>query len=150
MCLSSGQTTHTGVLTGPHEGAQSHPMTKPKAATLLPPETAQHVAAMLPEWRGYCPNLSEALGGLMFGQAFGWKGLYMIHSRAKVRAMETTLGLVFREVLPERTALTSKIYGIRIADELGKFWAVVKGEIPVPGGKGYADDEGQSDLFMTG
>ena len=138
------------MLTDPPAGFRVAPMTKAKTAPLLPPETAHHVAALLPEWRGYCPDLSEALGALVFGQAYGWKGLYMIHSRTKVRAMEATLGLNFREILPERTALTSKIIGIRVADEIGRFWAVVKGEVPVRGGKGYADDEGQSDLFMTG
>jgi len=125
-------------------------MSKAKTPHLLPPELAQHVAGLFPTYRGYCPELAEAIGALVFGQAFGWKGVFMIYSRGKVRSMEKILGLNFREVMPERTENSSRIHGVRLADEIGRFWAVVKGEVPVRGGKGYADDEGQSDLFLTG
>lgn len=123
-------------------------MSKPNAARALSPELSAHVAAVVHEYRGSCPSLSEAIGALVFGQFYGWKGVYMIYSRAKVRSMEEILGLKFREVMPERTDDSARINGIRIADELGKFWAVAKAEISVPGGKQYADDLGQSDLFL--
>ena len=49
--------------------------------------------------------------------------------------------------MPERTELSTRITGIRWADQLGKFWAVVKGEVPVPGGKARMNDGDQPDLF---
>ena len=125
-------------------------MSKRKHPPLLPEDLAAHVERRAAEFRGYCPELAEAIGALVFGQVFGWKGVWMIYSRSKVKSMEAALGLTFRDVMPERTEESSRILGVRLADELGKYWAVVKGEVPVQGGKAYADDEGQSDLFMTG
>lgn len=123
-------------------------MTKRKQS-LLTPELVEHIERRMVEFRGFCPELAEAIGVLTFGQAFGWKGVWMIYSRSKIKKMEAALDLSFRDHMPERTEQSSRILGVRMADEIGKYWAIVKGEHPVPH-KAYVDDEGQSDLFMTG
>ena len=118
-------------------------MSKPKIPPLLPPELAQHVAALLPEYRGYCPELAEAIGALVFGQAFGWKGVFMIYSRSKVRSMGGSSASTSARSC-RSAPLSSRILGIRLADEIGKFWAVVKGEVrcraarPTPTTRGRA------------
>ena len=74
----------------------------------------------------------------------------MIHTRGTVKKYEKILGLEFKDCMPERTEYTDRLLGIRLADEIGKFWAVVKGEVPVPGGKAYMHGEDQDDLFLGG
>lgn len=126
-------------------------MKKPKH--LFPFLTAEQSASVekaMAEYKGYAPALSDAVGALVLGQLYGWKAVYMIHSRSSIKRFEEILGLSLRDSMPERTELSSRILGVRLADELGRFWAVVKGDVSVPGGKSYLDDLGQADLFHEG
>ena len=115
----------------------------------LDASTSAQVVQRCTTYRGQADDISNALGALVFGQLYGWRGVYMTHSRAMIRRYESILGIKFRECMPERTDASQRILGVRIADEVGKFWAVVKGEHYVTG-KGYADDVGQADLFRSG
>lgn len=124
-----------------------------KAGHLFPFLSAEQSAAVvkrLQEYRGYAPTASDAVGALVLGQVYGWRGIMMLHSRSTVRKFEQVLGLSLRDCMPDRTQFSERILGVRIADEMGKFWAVVKGEVPVAGGKAYIDDAGQTDMFNTG
>jgi hypothetical protein len=124
-----------------------------KKQTLLPflePEIADKVQDAALAFRGYAPQLSDSLGALVFGQLYGWRAVMMLHSRAKIRSYEEALGITFREHMPERTEHSDRILGVRLADELGKFWAVVKGDVSVPGGKAFIEDERQAEIFRTG
>jgi hypothetical protein len=121
---------------------------KPKRLLpFLPPEVDQAVVQTASEYRGHCGTLAGALGALTFGQLYGWKAVWLVHSRSTIKEYEAALGISFRDHMPERTELSSRITGIRWADELGKFWAVVKGEVSVPGGKARMNDGDQPDLF---
>ena len=146
MCLSSGQTVR-GVLTCPHEGEHSAPMKRASLLPYLPADTEASVIEAAKSFRGYAPRLADALGALAFGQIYGWRAVMICYSRSTVKGYEQALGISFRDHMPDRTDVSHRILGVRLADDLGKFWAVVKGEVSVPGGKAYVDDEGQSDLF---
>jgi hypothetical protein len=116
----------------------------------LPADVRQIVDERINNFRGFSDVLSAAIGALVTGHYYGWRGLYCIHSPTTVRKYEKILGVKFSEVMPERTENTSRLLGVRMADEIGRYWAVVKGEVTVPGGRGYVDDKDQSDLFNTG
>lgn len=132
-------------------GSKKLPMTKQKQSMFpfLPSEQSAAVEKAIAEYKGYAPRVSHAIGALVLGQLYGWRAIVMIHSRSNIREFEAILGVTFRDVMPDRTELSDRILGVRIADELGKFWAVVKGDVSVPG-KSYVDDAGQSDLFIGG
>lgn len=105
------------------------------------------VDAAVKNYRGMGDHLSAALGALALGEYLGWRGLLFVHDRRTLKRYEEILGLEFKDVLPEKTDYTERLLGYRIADKLGKFWAVVKGEIKVPAGKGLMDADGQEDMF---
>lgn len=98
-------------------------------------------------YSGMSDQLAAALGALALGEYLGWRGLLFVHDRRTLKRYEEILGLEFKEVLPEKTDYTERLLGYRIADKIGKFWAVVKGEVRVPEGKGFMDADGQEDLF---
>lgn len=102
------------------------------------------------QYSGMSDTLSSALGALAMGHYVGWRGLLMVHNRQTVRRYEEILGVKFSEIMPERTDQTDRLLGIRIADQLGKFWAVVKSEIRIPEGKAFIESDGQDDLFTGG
>lgn len=122
-------------------------MKRTRLLPFLDPETATQVETACATYRGQSDMISSALGALMFGQLYGYRGVCMAHTRQAVRRYEALLGIKFREHMPERTELSERILGIRAADEIGKFWAVVKGEIAVQA-KRWVDDVGQGDLFQ--
>lgn len=114
--------------------------------SFLDASTAASVEQRLAAYRGDGEDISGAVGALVMGQLYGFRGVAMVLSRAKLRRYEELLGLKLRDHMPERTDLSRRILGVRISDEVGKFWAVVKGDHWVSG-KGRADDFGQADLF---
>ncbi len=122
-------------------------MKKSQLFPFLTPEQNATVEASVSTYRGQSDTISDALGALAFGQFYGWRGLYMAHGRQKIRRFEAVLGIRLRESMPERTDLSERILGVRVADEIGKFWAVVKGDVSVRGGKRHMDDLAQADLF---
>lgn len=150
---SSGHIRKTTTPYGAAKGLTPHPVgcsyspMSPHPFSNLTPEQRATVDAAVANYRGFSDKLSAALGGLAAGYYFGWRGLLMVHDRSTIKKYEAILGLDFKECLPERTEHTDRLFGIRLADQLGKFWAVVKNEIAVPGGKAFMDDDGQGDMF---
>jgi len=124
-------------------------MKRARLLPYLPADVEDSVVQAVLDYRGMAPKVADALGALAFGQLYGWRGVMMIYSRSTVRGYEQALGITFKDHMPDRTEVSDRILGVRVADELGRFWAVVKGEISVPGGKSYVDDEGQGDLFNS-
>lgn len=124
-------------------------MKKSQILPFLDPSVASQVEKAALEYRGYAPTVADALGALVFGQLYGWRGVMMLYSRSRIRDFEAALGISFRDHMPGRTDHSARILGVDLADRIGKFWAVVKGEVQVPGGKAYIDDADQPDMFRT-
>lgn len=124
-------------------------MKKSQILPFLDSSVATQVEKAALEYRGYAPTVADALGALVFGQLYGWRAVMMLYSRSRIRDFESALGISFRDHMPDRTDHSARILGVDLADRIGKFWAVVKGEVPVPGGKAYIDDADQPDMFRT-
>jgi hypothetical protein len=75
--------------------------------------------------------LQASLGALMLGRFYGWRFLRLVLSRSTYRRYEKVLDIKFNEVCPERGPLIEKSFGMRIVDEMGKFWLAVKGMVKV-------------------
>lgn len=83
------------------------------------------------EYKGDPWILENALGAYVVAQFYGWRVFRLLHAnRLTVRKYEKVLGVRFEDVCPERTELSTKCRGIRIADRVGAFWRVVRGEAP--------------------
>ena len=80
---------------------------KPKAARIakLLPEQVEQLRKIeeeaIAEFRGDLCQLEAALGMLRMGHHFGWKVLYIIHSKKTVRNYEDILNIRIRDVFEE-------------------------------------------------
>lgn len=81
--------------------------------------------------RGFVGQLTElesAMGMLLMGHHFGWKVLYLIHSKKTIRKYEDILGVKIRELFPETGPSSYRSVGLELAIKASNFWKVVSGE----------------------
>ncbi|MEN8721114.1 MAG: hypothetical protein ABF296_12725 [Oceanococcaceae bacterium] len=91
-------------------------------------EKLQIVQRAACNFHGQFADLERAVGMLMLGDAYGWRVLTLAHERRTLRKYEEILGITVREAFDERGPLATKSIGLKITDQLGNFWKVVKGE----------------------
>lgn len=85
------------------------------------------------KYRGDLGDLESALGMLRLGQQYGWRVMYLIHSKATIRKYEKILGISVKEEMPEEGPSSHRVPAIRIIKAVGNFWKVVSGEAKVEG-----------------
>jgi hypothetical protein len=83
-------------------------------------------------FEGQLDELESALGMLRLGQHFGWKVLYLIHSKRTIRKYEGILNIKVREIFPETGPSSYRSYGFNIAETYSNFWKVAGGDIKIP------------------
>lgn len=83
-------------------------------------------------FEGQLDELESALGMLRLGQHFGWKVLYLIHSKRTIRKYEGILDIKVREIFPETGPSSYRSYGFNIAETYSNFWKVAGGDIKIP------------------
>lgn len=81
---------------------------------------------------GQLDELESALGMLAMGHHFGWKVLYLIHSKKTIRKYEDILGIKIRDIFPEKGPSSYRSYGLTLAEKIGNFWKVAGGDIKIP------------------
>jgi hypothetical protein len=77
---------------------------------------------------GQLDELESALGMLLMGHHFGWKVLYLIHSKKTVRKYEDILGVKIRDIFDESGPSSDRSVGLALAMKASNFWKVVSGE----------------------
>lgn len=90
-------------------------------------ELDAHIEKIAKEFKGYCPDLMNAIGALHFGRLYGYKVLRICISSQSYTKHQRTLGLNFRDVIPAETQLSSKSVGYSLAKDLDNYWNVIKG-----------------------
>lgn len=83
-------------------------------------------------FQGQLDELESALGMLRLGHYFGWKVLYLIHSKRTIRKYEGLLGIKIREIFPETGPSSYRSFGLAFAEKFSNFWKVVGGDIKIP------------------
>jgi len=84
----------------------------------------------LKNYRGVYDSLSGAIGYLFAGRHYGWRVMFLVHSRATVAKYEGILGIKSREVFPEETEFSHRSLAFRLLGHATNFWKAVKGETP--------------------
>jgi hypothetical protein len=84
------------------------------------------------DFSGQLDELESALGMLRMGFHFGWKVLYLIHSKRTIRKYEEILNIKVRDVFPEVGPSSYRSYGYVIAEKLSNFWKIVSGDTKIP------------------
>lgn len=80
------------------------------------------------DFQGILDELEGALGMYMIGRHFGWKVLYIIHSKRTVAKYEAILKINVREEFPETTPDSERSFGFQALQAITNFWKVVSGE----------------------
>lgn len=82
---------------------------------------------------GQLDELESALGMLRLGHHYGWKVLYLVHSKRTIRKYEGILGDIrIRNIFPETGPSSYRSFGLALADKFSNFWKVVGGDIKIP------------------
>ena len=84
-------------------------------------------------FKGELTQLESALGMLNMGHHFGWKVLYLVHSKRTIRSYENILNIKIRDIFPETGPSSYRSNGYRAAEKLSNFWKVVSGEFKIDG-----------------
>lgn len=81
-------------------------------------------------FHGDLGELEGALGMYMIGRHFGWKVLYIIHSKKTIRKYEDILGITVREAFPEVGPDAERSNGYRVVQHATNFWkSITSGQI---------------------
>ena len=83
-------------------------------------------------FRGGLDELEGALGMYMIGRHFGWKVIYLIHTKKTVAKYEKFLGIVVRDEFEAETIDSHRNLGFQAASALSNFWKVVSGDDKLP------------------
>ena len=109
---------------------------KPKAEKLAVLSPAQRAELeriegdAIAKFRGDAGDLESALGMLRMGHHYGWKVLYLVHSKATIRKYEGILGVKIRDVFPEEGPSAYRSAAFRLAETVSNFWKFISGELP--------------------
>jgi len=118
---------------------------KPKAARVarLTPEQEEQLrkieAETIADFQGDLCQLEAALGMLRMGHHYGWKVLYIIHSKKTIRTYEEILKIRIRDVFDETGPSSYRSIGFHIAQMYSNFWKVAGGDIKIPRRKDAAN-----------
>ena len=82
-------------------------------------------------FKGDLTLLESALGMLRMGHHFGWRVLYLLHSKRTIRNYEEILGIKIRDIFPDKGPSSYRSYGLNIADTFTNFWKVVGGDTKI-------------------
>ena len=79
-------------------------------------------------------ELESALGMYMLARHFGWKVLYLVHSRKTIKKYEEILGIKLSEHFEEFGPDADRTNAKKAIDLVTNFWKLVSGEEKPPGG----------------
>jgi len=79
-------------------------------------------ARAIVEFEGQCEVLESAMGAYAMGLTHGWQAMRVLHTSNTLKKYEAILKVDLRERTKQRTWLSRRICGIRIADGFDKFW----------------------------
>lgn len=94
-----------------------------------PEELVNLTNETIKKFKGDIPELESAIGMLFAGRQYGWKVMYLVHSKATIRKYEKILGVKIREVCPELGPLADRSVGWKIAKKVSNFWKEVTSNI---------------------
>lgn len=73
-------------------------------------------------------ELESAVGMYMVGFHFGWRILYMVHTKKTIRKYEALLDIKVADVFPEYGPDADRTNAFKILQTISSFWKVVSGD----------------------
>ncbi len=95
-----------------------------RLAKLTPEQTSQLQDIedkAITNFSGTLDELESALGMLRMGHHFGWRVLYLIHSKKTIRKYEEILDIKVRDLFPEEGPSAERSIGLALAKKASNF-----------------------------
>ena len=105
--------------------------TETKTPPATPKEAAERYAVMdrvIRQTGFQIDELESALGMYMVGFHFGWRVLYLVHSKRTIAKYEAILGLKISEVFPEYGPDADRTNAYEVIQSVQNFWKLVSGD----------------------
>lgn len=94
-------------------------------------ELMKNIDEVSKNFKGQLDDLYLAVGMIVVGRLFGWRVIRLTASRSQwARAIKYFGDL--KTLMPERGKYAHRSVGLKIVDDVGKYWDVVKGVVSVP------------------
>ena len=87
--------------------------------------------AAIKNHQGGIDVVEQAVGMYLVGRHFGWRVLYLVHSKRTIRKYEEILGIRVQEEFDEVGPDADRSPAWVAAQKLSNFWKVVSGDIPL-------------------
>lgn len=98
--------------------------------TINPTELVDILDSAIKNYSGSAIELEAAIGMFVAGRRYGWKVLYLVHSKRTIKKYEKILGIEdIRDHLPETSDRTHKSVAWNLVQKVDNFWKAVKGEL---------------------
>lgn len=94
-------------------------------------EQCDFVHRVISGYSGPAGDLEAALGMFLIGRYFGWRALFVMHSKKTVAKYETILGIEVQEAFEPEGPDVNRAPGYQAANSRPSFWRVVSGEDPI-------------------
>ena len=88
--------------------------------------------AVISDYRGQIDELESAIGMYMVGRHFGWKILYLVHSKRTMKKYEEILGIKASEAFEPFGPDAPSTRAFELLQHASNFWKVVSGEEKLP------------------
>jgi len=118
-------------MTTPKKPRKSKEEVLAKLSALQRRQLEEIEANAIADFEGVLDELESALGMLHLGHHFGWKVLYLIHSKRTIRKYERILGIKIRDVFDETGPSSHRLPSFNIVEKLSNFWKAIGGEISI-------------------
>jgi len=103
-------------------------------------ELIQIAQTAILNYSGDIDVLNSALGMLFTGHYYGWRFLYIVHSKRTIRKYHKVLDIKVTEYFEPVGSLSHRSAGLIGANKHSNFWKCVSGDIQIPNRKLITDD----------
>lgn len=97
----------------------------------LTPEQCEMIQKACAEYHGQLDDLYQAIGLIVAGQLFGWRVMRLVSTRSNWQKAQELFGDP-KKLMDPRGPYAHRSLGLKIADELGEFWEIVRGLTKIP------------------
>jgi hypothetical protein len=101
----------------------------------------QKVDYLARNFEGNVDDFNSAVGFLFSGYYYGWRFLYLAHSKRTVRKYEQILEIKVRDFFDQTGQFSYRSVGLNHAVKYPNYWKLVSGDIPIPDRKSILTHE---------
>ncbi|MFM8445602.1 MAG: hypothetical protein ACKN9W_19965 [Methylococcus sp.] len=95
------------------------------------PEIQQMIFNASQTYSGQMDDFYQAVGMLVIGRLYGWRVMRIAGTHANWKTANQIFGDL-KTLMDERGELAHRSLGLRLADEAGRYWEIVRGVVKIP------------------